>query len=189
MVKKPDSCNSKDVDQTIENVCKDYYNEYKFNSNKVDKFVSLLGWMAISALISFFFFMPLSLVISNSFYVTLVFLILSLVFIVLAIIFYYKSEKFRLTNKEAIVYNDVRNQKIVDFANYFNETGRKTLILIKQIAHGKLLEEMIPGSIFVYGVKRVPLPPAKTTAFIFTSFSSQLLKPDNGLVDNGPYGL
>jgi len=64
-----------------------------------------------------------------------------------------KSERksYQTIYKEAIVENEVRNQKIVDFANYFNETGRKTLILVKQIAHGKLLEEMIPGSVFVYG--------------------------------------
>ncbi len=61
------------------------------------------------------------------------------------------KKTYQTIYKEAIVYNDIRNQKIVDFANYFNETGRKTLVLVKQIAHGKLLEEMIPGSVFIYG--------------------------------------
>ena len=61
------------------------------------------------------------------------------------------KKTYQTIYKEAIVENDIRNQKIIDFANYFNETGRKTLVLVKQVAHGKFLESMIPGSVFVHG--------------------------------------
>lgn len=53
--------------------------------------------------------------------------------------------------KQAIIENSVRNQKIVEMANRFLTGGRKTLILVKQIKHGKILEDLIPESIFVHG--------------------------------------
>jgi len=36
-------------------------------------------------------------------------------------------------------------------ANEWYDQGRKILILVKQIAHGKLLEKLIPDSIFMHG--------------------------------------
>ena len=53
--------------------------------------------------------------------------------------------------KKAIVENEMRNNSILNFANYFRSQGRKILILVKQVAHGKLLENMIPDSTFLYG--------------------------------------
>lgn len=53
--------------------------------------------------------------------------------------------------KQAIVENEVRNNIIVTMANRFYKSGRKILILVKQIAHGKLLEKLIPDSIFMHG--------------------------------------
>lgn len=53
--------------------------------------------------------------------------------------------------KQAIVENSFRNQKIVEMANRFLTGGRKVLILVKQIKHGKLLEELIPESAFIHG--------------------------------------
>ena len=53
--------------------------------------------------------------------------------------------------KQAIVENEARNAQIVTMARRFYESGRKILILVKQIAHGKLLEKLIPDSIFIHG--------------------------------------
>jgi superfamily II DNA or RNA helicase len=63
------------------------------------------------------------------------------------------TKKLRYANvyKQAIVENEFRNSQIVEMASRFLEGGRKILILVKQIAHGKLLEKLIPDSIFVYG--------------------------------------
>ena len=53
--------------------------------------------------------------------------------------------------KQAIVENGDRNNEIVELANGFKNSGRQVLILVKQIAHGKLLESLIPDSIFMHG--------------------------------------
>jgi len=53
--------------------------------------------------------------------------------------------------KQAIVENEARNAQIVLMANSYYQAGRKILILVKQIAHGKLLEKLIPDSIFMHG--------------------------------------
>jgi hypothetical protein len=53
--------------------------------------------------------------------------------------------------KEAIVENAERNKVISTAAQAFEREGRKILILCKQIAHGKILEKLIPGSIFLHG--------------------------------------
>lgn len=53
--------------------------------------------------------------------------------------------------KQAIVENELRNEYIVRFAVRSRDRGRKVLILVKQVAHGKLLEKLIPDSIFLYG--------------------------------------
>jgi len=53
--------------------------------------------------------------------------------------------------KQAIIENSHRNNKIVELAERFIKSGRKILILVKQIKHGKMLENLIHESIFMYG--------------------------------------
>lgn len=53
--------------------------------------------------------------------------------------------------KQAIVENELRNSKIIEMANRFKNSGRKVLVLVKQINHGKLLEDLIDDSTFLYG--------------------------------------
>lgn len=53
--------------------------------------------------------------------------------------------------KQAIIENAYRNEKIVDMASRFFASDRKILILVKQVKHGKLLEQLMPGSTFIYG--------------------------------------
>jgi superfamily II DNA or RNA helicase len=53
--------------------------------------------------------------------------------------------------KIGIVENEERNEKIAFLANKMREDGRNVLILVKQIAHGKTLEAMIDGSLFLHG--------------------------------------
>lgn len=53
--------------------------------------------------------------------------------------------------KRAVVQNEVRNSRILQLSEEFRRRGRKVLILVKQIAHGKLLESLIPDSIFLHG--------------------------------------
>lgn len=50
--------------------------------------------------------------------------------------------------REEIVENEVRNMRIAEIANGYSEP---TLVLVKQIKHGKLLEPMITGSRFLSG--------------------------------------
>lgn len=53
--------------------------------------------------------------------------------------------------KTAIVENPVRNQLIVKIANQMADQGRIILILCRHIAHGEMLENLIPGSVFLHG--------------------------------------
>ena len=53
--------------------------------------------------------------------------------------------------RQAIAENEYRNGKIVEMAGRFHASGRKILILVKQIAHGKMLEKLIPDSTFMHG--------------------------------------
>jgi superfamily II DNA or RNA helicase len=53
--------------------------------------------------------------------------------------------------RQAITDNPVRNQMIADMAIKFAEQGRVVLVLCKHIVHGKMLESLIPGSIFLRG--------------------------------------
>jgi len=63
------------------------------------------------------------------------------------------SKKLSYANiyKECIVYNSVRNNIIATLAQNMANDGRSVLILCKQIAHGKLLEKLIPESKFLHG--------------------------------------
>lgn len=53
--------------------------------------------------------------------------------------------------KEQVVENEYYNKIIANIANSYIQNGRLVLVLVKQINHGKTLESMIPGSIFLRG--------------------------------------
>jgi len=53
--------------------------------------------------------------------------------------------------KDQVVENDLYNGMIANIANAYIKENRLVLVLIRQIAHGKLLESMIPESIFLSG--------------------------------------
>jgi superfamily II DNA or RNA helicase len=53
--------------------------------------------------------------------------------------------------KKAIVENDYRNNIVRERAVQCRDNGRNVLVLVKQIAHGKILEKLIPDSIFLHG--------------------------------------
>ena len=52
---------------------------------------------------------------------------------------------------EFIVNNEKRNKKILQLANQNPLIVRKTLIVVKTIAHGELLEKLIPNSKYLHG--------------------------------------
>ena len=62
-----------------------------------------------------------------------------------------RSTSYANVYKQAIVENEARNAQIIKLAQSWYSQGRKVLILVKQIAHGKLLEKLIPDSIFLHG--------------------------------------
>lgn len=53
--------------------------------------------------------------------------------------------------RKIIVENVYRNTVIKNLAEQMMNDGRQTLILVRQIAHGEILQDMIPGSIFLHG--------------------------------------
>lgn len=53
--------------------------------------------------------------------------------------------------KQAISENSLRNTYITNLANQFQQEARTTLILCQHIAHGKMLNKLIPNSVFLYG--------------------------------------
>jgi superfamily II DNA or RNA helicase len=53
--------------------------------------------------------------------------------------------------KDQVVENDMYNGMIANIANAYIKEGRLVLILVKHINHGKTIESMIPGSIFLSG--------------------------------------
>lgn len=55
--------------------------------------------------------------------------------------------------KTTIVENNVRNKIIAGWALAHQEKDRTVLILVKQIKHGKILEKLIPDSLFIEGKK------------------------------------
>jgi superfamily II DNA or RNA helicase len=55
------------------------------------------------------------------------------------------------TYKTAVVENGYRNQIIAGLAANLTDMGRQVLVLVQQIQHGTLLEEMMPGSVFLHG--------------------------------------
>jgi len=62
-----------------------------------------------------------------------------------------KKTSYANVYKEALVENPIRNELIAKMAIEMKDQGRNILILCKQIAHGKLLEELIEDSVFLHG--------------------------------------
>jgi superfamily II DNA or RNA helicase len=65
-----------------------------------------------------------------------------------------KNEKFGAypaVYKQAIVENTYRNELITNLAGNLVEQGRTCLVLVQQIAHGNMLQELIPDSVFLHG--------------------------------------
>jgi len=62
-----------------------------------------------------------------------------------------ESQTYPSIYKEAIVENIERNNIIAKLALRMAENGSNVLILVQQIAHGKILKELIPDSVFLYG--------------------------------------
>ncbi len=56
--------------------------------------------------------------------------------------------------KVEIVENQVRNERIAQIVNDLQNQGRITLVLVKQITHGRTLRDLIPGSVFLSGQNR-----------------------------------
>lgn len=53
--------------------------------------------------------------------------------------------------KDQVVENEMYNGMIANIANAYTNEDRLVLVLVQQINHGKTLESMIPGSIFLSG--------------------------------------
>lgn len=62
-------------------------------------------------------------------------------------------DKYPSIYKEYIVDNEVRNDKIIKAASKLVESGRKVLILVKTLRHGKILLEELEQDYVVYFVK------------------------------------
>ena len=62
-----------------------------------------------------------------------------------------KSHTYQEVYKEAIVENNLRNGYISKITQSMVQQSKMTLILVRQINHGKILEELIPGSNFISG--------------------------------------
>jgi superfamily II DNA or RNA helicase len=62
-------------------------------------------------------------------------------------------DKYQSIYKEYVVENDTRNQKVVKAATKLVESGRKVLILVKNIKHGNILLEELEQDFVVYFVK------------------------------------
>lgn len=62
-----------------------------------------------------------------------------------------KSHSYQEVYKEAIVENSLRNGYISRITKNMVDQNRMVLILVRQINHGKILEELIPGSKFISG--------------------------------------
>lgn len=67
--------------------------------------------------------------------------------------FFHKTntKQWQKVYKECIVENKKRNDIIIKRAKYCMKKDLSTLILVKEIKHGELLESKIPGSVFIHG--------------------------------------
>lgn len=94
--------------------------------------------------------------------------------------------------KQAIVQNPLRNQWIMNIATSMAEQGRIILILCKYISHGKLLEKLIPGSVFLHGavsgkkrkahLDKMRVKEAGVTIATSLPYSEPLLICNNGII-------
>jgi superfamily II DNA or RNA helicase len=64
---------------------------------------------------------------------------------------YETTEDYREAYRKHIVHGWERNYRIKQFAEAFKEAGKPVLILVEQIEHGQILEQMIRDSVFVAG--------------------------------------
>lgn len=62
-----------------------------------------------------------------------------------------EGETYASIYKEAIVENDERNKIIAKMATTMADNGSNVLVLVQQIAHGKILKELMPESKFLHG--------------------------------------
>ena len=61
------------------------------------------------------------------------------------------SANYNSIYKKYIVENEYRNLMIVRLTQEFNSQNLSTLILVKQIKHGEILQDLIPGAEFIQG--------------------------------------
>ena len=59
------------------------------------------------------------------------------------------TENWYTANMKCIIENEFRNKKIKEFIDHYDT---QTLVLIRNIEHGELLNDLIPGSVFVSGI-------------------------------------
>ena len=104
MIKKSDYGIEKTINETIERRCRVYSSEYKYNYDEYDKYRARTGIMIALAVIFFFFGMPLSVVITNKPISMIISFIIAIICIFFAIKHNKKSEKFRLSDRETIIY-------------------------------------------------------------------------------------
>lgn len=64
---------------------------------------------------------------------------------------YKTNDSYQYVYKNFVVENEERNLLVCQAANKLVSLGRQALILVKNISHGEILEEMIDGSFFMNG--------------------------------------
>jgi len=62
----------------------------------------------------------------------------------------YKYNHLSELEEIGIVYNEPRNRKVLSIVEKSRKCGKKILVFVRRVAHGKLLSEQIPGSVFLY---------------------------------------
>jgi len=72
-------------------------------------------------------------------------------------IYFFHSENNQLKNvyseeyKQSLVYNDDYHKVVASLGNKLLKQGKQTIIFVEEIAHGKILNKLIPGSYFICG--------------------------------------
>ena len=61
------------------------------------------------------------------------------------------QSNYQTVYKQGIAENTIRNSIVANLAIYCQKQDRNLLILVKNIQHGNLLQQMIPGSMFLHG--------------------------------------
>lgn len=62
-----------------------------------------------------------------------------------------KFRQWQQLYKDQVTENVEYNEMVASIANSYIKEGRLVLVLVQQIKHGKILSEMIPGSVFLSG--------------------------------------